>query len=141
MGLFSIDVEVAKPGRGVRWQKLGSVVVDTGSELTWLPEARLREMRVEIFRKDQPFIMANGQRITRDVGIALIRSGEFKTVDEVVFAKTGDLLLLGARTLEGFNALVDPRKKRLVAAGPIPAAVTRPRSEPPDRSRTRCDSP
>ena len=122
MGLFSIDVEAAKPGRGSRWQKLGSVVVDTGSELTWLPEARLREMRVEIFRKDQPFIVANGQQITRDVGIALIRSGEFKTVDEVVFAKSGDLLLLGARTLEGFNALVDPRKKRLVAAGPIPAA-------------------
>ena len=122
MGFFSIDVEAAKPGRGARWLKLGSVVVDTGSELTWLPKARLREMRVEIFRKDQPFIMANGQQITRDVGISLIRSGEFKTVDEVVFAKSGDLLLLGARTLEGFNALVDPRKKRLVAAGPIPAA-------------------
>ena len=123
MGLFSIDVEAAKPGRGAHWQKIGSVVVDTGSELTWLPETRLREMRVEVFRKDQPFIMANGQQITRDVGIALIRSGEFKTVDEVVFAKSGDLLLLGARTLEGFNALVDPRKKRLVAAGPIPAAA------------------
>jgi hypothetical protein len=64
----------------------------------------------------------DGRHITRDVGIALIRCGEFKTVDEVVFAKPGDLKLLGARTLEGFNALVDPRRKRLVAAGPIPAA-------------------
>lgn len=122
MGLFRVNVEVAKAGRGARWRRLGSLVVDTGSELTWLPEAQLRDMRIEVFRKDQPFIMANGEQITRDVGIALIRSGEFKTVDEVVFAKSGDLLLLGARTLEGFNALVDPRKKRLVAAGPIPAA-------------------
>ena len=124
MGLFSIDVEIAKPGPKARWKDLGPVIVDSGSELTWLPEDGLRQLRIDIFRKDQAFIMANGHQITRDVGIALIRSGEFKTVDEVVFAKTGDLLLLGARTLEGFNALVDPRKKKLVAGGPIPAAGT-----------------
>jgi predicted aspartyl protease len=122
MGLFAIDIEIAKPGRKARWLKLPKVIVDSGSELTWLPENVLREMRVDVFRKDQVFIMANGEQITRDVGIALLRSGDFKTVDEVVFARPGDLLLLGARTLEGFNALVDPRKKRLVAGGPIPAA-------------------
>jgi hypothetical protein len=44
------------------------------------------------------------------------------TVDEVVFAEKGDLLLLGARTLEGLNLAVDSPKKRLVAAGPLPAA-------------------
>lgn len=101
---------------------MGRVVIDCGSELTWLPEDELRTMKIDVFRKDQIFIMANGQPVTRDVGIALLRSGEFKTVDEVVFAKPGDLHLLGARTLEGFNALVDPRKKKLVAGGPIPAA-------------------
>jgi predicted aspartyl protease len=122
MGLFSIDIEMAKPGRKPRWKEIGAVIVDAGSELTWLPEAALHTLRVDVFRKDQVFIMANRQLFTRDVGIALIRSGEFKTVDEVVFAKQGDLCLLGARTLEGFNALVDPRKKKLVAGGPIPAA-------------------
>ena len=44
------------------------------------------------------------------------------TVDEVVFAQEGDLCLLGARTLEGMNLRVDPRGKKLVAAGPVPAA-------------------
>jgi len=44
-------------------------------------------------------------------------------VDEVVFGQPGDLPLLGARTLEGFGARVDPRNKRLVAAGPRLAAV------------------
>ena len=48
---------------------------------------------------------------------------EFETIDEVVFAKFGDLNLLGARTLEGFGAAVDPQKRKLVAAGPIPAAA------------------
>jgi len=97
-------------------------MVDSGAEATWLPEAELRAAGVEIFKRDQLFVMANGQYVTRHVGIAVIQSGDFKTVDEVVFAQPGDLSLLGARTLEGFNAVVDSRKKKLVAAGPIPAA-------------------
>ncbi|OGL11960.1 MAG: hypothetical protein A3F92_08080 [Candidatus Rokubacteria bacterium RIFCSPLOWO2_12_FULL_71_22] len=75
--------------------------------------------------RDQLFVMANGPYVTRHVGIAVIECGEFKTVDEVVFAQPGDLSLLGARTLEGFNARVDSRKKRLIAAGPVPAAGVR----------------
>ena len=34
----------------------------------------------------------------------------------------GDLMLLGARSLEGLNLMVDPARKRLVASGPRPAA-------------------
>ena len=97
-------------------------MVDTGAEISWLPEAELKSVGIEVFKKDQPFVMASGHQVTRDVGIAVIQCGEFKTVDEVVFAKDGDLRLLGARTIEGFNATVDPRRKRLVAAGPVPAA-------------------
>ena len=67
-------------------------------------------------------MVPTGQRITRSVGFAIVRVGEFFTVDEVVFGEEGDLALLGARTLEGFNATVDPSRKRLVAAGPVPAA-------------------
>lgn len=122
MGIFTVPVRVAKPGRQPRWKTFRRVIVDTGAEKTWLPEAELRAAGVEIFKRDQLFVMANGQYVTRNVGTAIIQCGEFKTVDEVVFAQPGDLALLGARTLEGFNALVDSRKKKLVAAGPIPAA-------------------
>ena len=41
---------------------------------------------------------------------------------KLVFAEKGDLALLGARTLEGLNLVVSPTNKKLVAAGPIPAA-------------------
>jgi predicted aspartyl protease len=122
MGVFSVDVRVGKPGRRPRFKILRRVMVDTGAEMTWLPEAELRAVGIEVFKRDQLFVMANGQYVTRHVGTAIIHCGEFKTVDEVVFAQPGDLSLLGARTLEGFNAVVDSRKKRLVAAGPIPAA-------------------
>jgi hypothetical protein len=47
---------------------------------------------------------------------------KFFTIDEVVFARKGDLALLGSRALGGMNVCVDARRKRLVAAGPVVAA-------------------
>ncbi|MDQ3713097.1 MAG: hypothetical protein M3388_12880 [Acidobacteriota bacterium] len=54
--------------------------------------------------------------------LLLFRYDKFFTVDEVVFAEKGDLHLLGARTLEGLNLIVDSSRKKLVAADPLPAA-------------------
>jgi predicted aspartyl protease len=118
-----VSLEIALPGRHPRWTPVERVLVDTGAEVTWLPEDLLRALGVAVFKRDDAFLTADGRAVTRDVGIVLLRHGEFRTVDEVVFAKPGDLRLLGARTLEGFNARVDPRRKRLVAAGPLTAAA------------------
>ena len=96
--------------------------MDTGSEYTWVPTSLLERIGIAREKKDVEFVMANGQRITRNVGFAIIRVEKSFTVDEVVFAEKGDLLLLGARSLEGLNLIVDPRRKTLVAAGPLPAA-------------------
>lgn len=98
------------------------ILVDTGSEYTWIPTETLEKVGIQREKKDLAFVMANGQQVTRSVGFAIIRFDKFFTVDEVVFAEKGDLLLLGARTLEGLNLVVDPRRKKLVAAGPLPAA-------------------
>ena len=99
------------------------LLVDTGSEFTWIPATTLEKLGIDREKKDVPFVMANGQQVTRSIGFAIIRLDKFFTVDEVVFAEKGDLALLGARTLEGLNLTVDPRRKRLVAAGPLPAAI------------------
>jgi predicted aspartyl protease len=99
------------------------LLVDTGSEYTWISAITLEKLGIDREKKDVPFVMANGQQVTRSVGFAIIRLDKFFTVDEVVFAEKGDLALLGARTLEGLNLTVDPRRKRLVAAGPLPAAT------------------
>jgi predicted aspartyl protease len=96
-------------------------LVDTGSEYTWIPSRTLEKIGVNREKKDLQFTMANGQTITRSVGFAILRVNGHFTIDEVVFAEPGDVTLLGARTLEGLS-LVDPRKKKLVAAGPLPAA-------------------
>lgn len=86
------------------------------------PESTLLRIGVAREKKVLPFIMASKQQVTRSAGFANIRVGEAFTTDEVVFAEKGELLLLGARTLEGLNLVVNSRDKKLVAAGPIPAA-------------------
>ena len=121
MGIFSLECEV----RSVRDQGEAArvrVLVDSGSEFTWLPRAVLERSAVPVVKTGLQFVMADGRTITRSVGYAILRASGFETVDEVVFAEPGDLSLLGARTLEGFGAVVDARGKRLVAAGPHPAA-------------------
>ncbi len=111
---------VVQRGKSVVIPKL---LVDTGSEYTWVPAAMLEKIGIEREKKDVAFVMANGERVTRSVGFAIIRLDKFFTIDEVVFAEKGDLLLLGSRTLEGMNLVVDARRRKLVAAGPLPAAA------------------
>lgn len=122
MGVFHVECRVENIARRASGATLRKVLFDTGSELTWLPESVLQAIGVKREKKDLNFVMANGQQVTRSVGFAIVRVGEHFTVDEVVFAEEGDLALLGARTLEGLNLMVDPPRKRLVAAGPMPAA-------------------
>jgi len=122
MGIFRVGckvVNIADPKKSATVDKL---LVDTGSDYTWLPAKVLEKIGVERVKKDIVLTMANGQEITRSAGYAIIHSDKFQTVDEVVFAEPGDQLLLGARTLEGFNARVDSKQKKLVAAGPVLAA-------------------
>ena len=122
MGPFSIACRVANIIDRSKSIQLDRLLVDTGSEYTWITGDRLEQIGVDREKKDLQFVMANGTRITRSVGFAILHVEETFTIDEVVFAEPGDLLLLGARTLEGLNLTVDSRLKKLVAAGPLPAA-------------------
>ena len=122
MGTFFIEAIVENHIDRKKAAKISKILVDTGSEYTWLPANILEKIDVVHEKKDLSFLMANGMIVTRSVGFAIIRINGHFTIDEVVFAEKGDLALLGARTLEGLNLVVNPTKKKLVAAGPIPAA-------------------
>lgn len=125
MGTFYTPCTVQNHLDRKKQYRIPKMLVDTGSEYTWVSESVLERIGVVREKKDLAFLMANGQQITRSVGFAILRIKEYFTIDEVVFAEKGDLLLLGARTLEGLNLVVRPREKKLVAAGPIPVAVSR----------------
>lgn len=122
MGTFHVGCRLENHVHRDRAITVPRALVDTGSEYTWIPAKTLEKIGVPREKKDLVFTMANGQTITRSVGFAILRVEKHFTIDEVVFAELGDLTLLGARTLEGLSLVVDPRKKELVAAGPIPAA-------------------
>lgn len=122
MGTFVTKCKIENVVDRKKSAVMQKMLVDTGSEYTWVPATTLEKLGINREKKDLKFVMANGQTITRSVGFAIVRLDKYFTVDEVVFAEKGDLLLLGARTLEGLSLVVDPRRKKLVAAGPIPAA-------------------
>lgn len=122
MGTFHTSCTIANVTNEGRSFTMEKVLVDTGSEFTWMATDALDKVGILPRKKDAAFLMANGQAITRSMGYAIVRVGEYETIDEVVFALPGDLMLLGARSLEGLNLMVDPAQKRLVAAGPRPAA-------------------
>ena len=121
-GSFYIGCKVENHIDRSKAVRIPKLLVDTGSEHTWVPAGKLDQIGVTREKKDLAFVMANGQIITRSVGFAILRVDKYFTIDEVVFAEPGDLALLGARTLEGLNLAVDTAKKKLVAAGPLPAA-------------------
>jgi predicted aspartyl protease len=123
MGTFSVRCKIENVVARSKSAVLSRMLVDTGSEYTWVPATTLERIGIKREKKDIDFVMANGQKITRSVGFAIIRLDKYFTVDEVVFAEKGDLLLLGARTLEGLNLTVDSKQKKLVAAEPLPAAT------------------
>ena len=87
MAWFTVNCELQDLTRSRRSTKIAHVKVDTRSKYTWLPENVLRAAGVTVAKKGIPFVMPNGATIARDIGYAYLRSGDFETVDEVVFAR------------------------------------------------------
>jgi predicted aspartyl protease len=124
MGTFRVTVEIEHPARPGERRTLESVLVDTGAELSWFPTAVLESLGIERI-KVWHFRQADGTVLARRTGGVMLRVAGIETSDEVVFGEPGDLVLLGSRSLEGLNLRVDPVTKRLIDAGPAPAATTR----------------
>lgn len=126
MGTFYTSCRVENHDR-VRSAEVPSLLVDTGSEYTWINGMLLQQIGVVREKKNLTFVTATGQQVTRAIGFAILHVAGTHTTDEVVFAEKSDLQLLGARTLEGLNMRIDAQQKKLVAAGPILAAPSCPR--------------
>ena len=120
-GTFRIDVVVEHPSDTMRRRAFAAVLVDTGAELSWFPAADLDAIGITP-RKQLRFRQADGRVLTRWTGSAVLHAAGTLATDDVVFGEPGDLMLLGARSLEGLNLRIDPVAKRLIDAGPLPAA-------------------
>jgi predicted aspartyl protease len=123
VGTFQVKCRIENPADRSRSAVVSDLLVDTGSELTWIPSSILERIGIRRERKARTFFLANGQQVTRGVGFVIVRADGSFTIDEVVFAESGDCALLGARSLEGLNLTVDPTGRRVIPSGPTPAAT------------------
>lgn len=131
MGTFRTDVEVENPFAPDDRRIVRDALVDTGAALSWLPKDVLQALNVRPL-KLWHFRQADGSILARWTAEVRIRVAGTATIDEVVIGEPQDLILLGARSLEGLNLRVDPVSMRLIDAGPAPAAAA------PRRARGAC---
>ncbi len=122
MGAFRTTILVESVERRGETRTIDDALVDTGSEYTWVPRDVLVDLGVRP-EKTQRFIVADGRQLERQVGIAIVHAAGAMAPDFVVFAEPGDMILLGAHSLEGLNVRVDAQRKQLVPAGPILAGA------------------
>jgi len=114
MSMFKVNLTAINPKDEHRQTSPIEAIVDTGSELTWMPEQVLLDIGIHS-RGKKRFTTADGKIIERDFGYAILSAEGYSTNDEVVFAEKGDLTMLGVRTLEGFGVMVDNIGHRFVA--------------------------
>ena len=114
MSKFMVNLTAINPSdREYRTPPI-EVMVDTGSEVSWLPKKELLEAGIKPEGKKR-FMTATKQMIERDIGYAILTAEGYSTIDEVVFAEDSDMSLLGVRTIEGFSVMVDNIGHRFVA--------------------------
>lgn len=124
VGIFRTTVELGPLHDHAKRLQLRDVMVDTGSEYTWVPRPILEQLGVEPARMER-FKAADGRILEREIGYAMVFAGGRASPTIVVFAREGDMVLLGALALEGMNLRVDLVTRALVPAGPVPVALTR----------------
>ena len=114
MSRFMVNMIAINPKEEDRRTPPIEVMVDTGSEVSWMPKQVLLDAGITP-RAKKRFMMANKQMIERDIGYAILSAEGYSTIDEIVFAEENDMALLGVRTLEGFSVMVDNIGHRFVA--------------------------
>ena len=127
MSAFKVNVVARNPKREELSTPPVPALVDSGSELTWLPAdiltaAGITPRRKRMFAPNRK--SGTRQNVEREVGYAILSAEGYETNDEVVFAEPGDLTLLGVRTLEGFGVMVDNIAHRFVATTTLVATTT-----------------
>ena len=124
MSLFKVNLTAVNFQERNRSTPPVEVLVDTGSELSWLPRQLLLDAGITPEGKKR-FSTATNEIVVRDRGYAILKAEGFETLDEVIFAESSDKSLLGVKTIEGFGVMVYNISQRFVETpSPVPANVS-----------------
>jgi len=123
MSSFKVNLTATNPKERNRSTPSVKVLVDTGSELSWLPRQLLLDAGITPEGKKR-LSTATKKIIERDRGYAILKAEGFETIDEIIFAEDSDMSLLGVKTIEGFGVMVDNIGQRFVEVpSPVPANI------------------
>ena len=111
MGLTHISVRIANPTDPKQHRDI-EFLVDSGAIYTIVPKQILRELGIRPHSKRQ-FILANGEKMERQMGNAGVSFGSLRGAATVIFGEIGDLPVLGATALEALGLILDPFHRQL----------------------------
>jgi len=111
MGLTTLELGIANVASPERTEKL-EFLVDSGAIYSVVPTPVLERLGIKPLAQ-QEFRLANGEKITRQKGVAVFRYKDKVGGADVIFGEEGDATLLGAFTLEALGLALDPLKREL----------------------------
>ena len=111
MGLTDIVVKVMNP-RDPHKRVEVSFLVDSGASYTAVPYDVVKQLDLRP-SFEQTFSLADGTRIKRKIGNAMIEWQGKEVATPVILGQRGDNALLGVLTLEGLGLVLDPLKREL----------------------------
>src|SRR5438046_5361693 len=112
MGLFEVKVTIKNPAAPERSAR-AELLVDTGATLSWIPRSTLESIGIAPLAR-HGFLLADGRRVERETGMAMLTLDGVAIGATVVFAEAGEGSMLGATALEALGVAVDPVEKKLL---------------------------
>lgn len=118
MGLTNLPITVFHPANPKKAATL-KFMVDSGAVYSVAPSRVLKTLGIKP-DEEREFILANGQKMTRQLGIARFAYKGRTGGAPVIFGQKGDNILLGATTLEAMGFVLNPFKRDLL---PLPMVL------------------
>ena len=111
MCLTHVEIEMANPVDPDTRVPV-TLLVDSGATLSVVSGALLERLGIHPHSK-RGFIMANGEKIERQIGDAHFFYQGNRGASPVIFGEPGDSDLLGIVTLEALGFILDPIRREL----------------------------
>jgi clan AA aspartic protease len=118
MGLTNLPITVSHPANPKKSATL-QFMVDSGAIYSVVPTRVLGGLGIKP-EEEREFILANGQKMVRQLGIARFAYKDRTGGASVIFGQKDDNILLGATTLEAMGFVLNPFKRDLL---PLPMVL------------------
>ncbi len=106
MGMTDVTLTIKHP-TDLKKATEADFLVDSGAAFTVIPYRIVQKLGLQPNFSRQ-FTLADGRKIKRMIGSAVVRFGNEEIATPVVLGEKGDSPLLGALTLEAFGLTLDP---------------------------------